>query len=170
MPDLAARGPAEGLLPLTVGALSLEECPPARITSVTPLAGWSGTLPPPNRTATEGGARTVWAGLGQWFVVGVAPDVPDAAVTDQSDAWGRYRLSGDGVEEALARLTPLDVRAERFPPGHCARTLLGHMDALLVREDARTVEIWTFRSMAASTVHEVERAMRGVAARAALDS
>ena len=170
MTDLAARSPAEGRLPLTIGTLTLEECAPATITSVMPLRGWTGTLPAPNRTTTEGGTRTVWAGLNQWFVVGDAPDGPDAALTDQSDAWGRYRLSGADVEAALARLTPLDMRAAKFAPGHCARTLLGHMDALLIREDAETVEIWTFRSMAATTVHEVERALRGVAARAALDS
>ena len=163
---LASRAPAHGLLPVRHGGLTLEEVPMGPVTGVAPLRGCDLSLPAPGTWRDEGERRTIWAGLDQWLVAGPAPDAPGAAVTDQSDAWCRVRLSGPGVDDVLARLTPLDPAA--LTDGTCARSLVGHMNALLLRDGA-AVEIWAMRSMAGSLVHEVERAMRGVAARWTLE-
>jgi sarcosine oxidase subunit gamma len=42
------------------------------------------------------------------------------------------------------------------------------MMALLRRTGAQELEVWVFRSMAATAVHEIGTAMRSLAARAAL--
>jgi len=104
-------------------------------------------------------------------VVGKAVDASvarHAALTDQSDAWAVFSLQGHGVEDVLARLTPLDLNRAVFKRGHAARSLLGHMSAVILRTGENTFEIMVFRSMARTAVHELETAMRAVAARDAL--
>ena len=70
-----------------------------------------------------------------------------------------------GLEPVLARLTPIDLRDSAFPKGATARTVIGHMTGSITRTGADTYAIMVFRSMAKTAVHELERAMRGVAAR-----
>jgi heterotetrameric sarcosine oxidase gamma subunit len=55
-----------------------------------------------------------------------------------------------------------------FEVGHAARTMLGHMSCLLLRVEADRFLVLVFRSMAASATHDLDRAMRMVAARGAL--
>ena len=78
------------------------------------------------------------------------------------------RLEGAGVEEVLARLTPLDLNPGMFKRGHAARSLLGHMNMVIARVGAEAFEIMVFRSMTKTAVHELEEAMKSIAARAAL--
>ena len=176
MADLVALSPAAGLLPLSIGGVTLSEPPIAPITWVAPFKGREAQVsdafdeaglefPAPNRTTGDGALRAVWAGPGQALVIGdpIAPE--GAATADQSDGWARLRLEGDGVPDVLARLTPVDMRRDVFAVGHAARTLLFHMTATIMRVDEACWEILVFRSMAASAVHDLERAMRMVAAR-----
>ncbi len=51
-----------------------------------------------------------------------------------------------------------------FEVGHTARTLLQHMACSLTRVAENRFEIMVFRSMAKTAVHEIETAMRTVAA------
>jgi len=180
---LVEKTPAEGLLPLEINGISLTELVPAAITSLMPFDGQEAAAsallssllgmecPHPNRSTGRDGARAVWVGRGQIFVVGKAVDASvarHAALTDQSDAWAVFSLQGHGVEDVLARLTPLDLNRAVFKRGHAARSLLGHMSAVILRTGENTFEIMVFRSMARTAVHELETAMRAVAARDAL--
>ena len=70
------------------------------------------------------------------------------------------------IMRSLARLVPVDLAG--LARGQVARSLLGHMMALLRRTGAQELEVWVFRSMAATAVHEIGTAMRSLAARAAL--
>lgn len=183
MVKLVAKTPAEGILPIEVNGLSLSEVVPELITSVMPYDGQKAAasdllkatagldLPGPNRTTGQDGARAVWTGRGQAMVLGAPVDpslARHAALTDQSDAWAVFRLEGQGVEDVLARLTPLDLNPGLFKRGHAARSLLGHMTAVFVKPADGVFEILVFRSMARSAVHELETAMKAVAARAAI--
>ncbi|MEI4471701.1 sarcosine oxidase subunit gamma [Frigidibacter sp. MR17.24] len=181
MANLYERSPAEGLVPLTVGAMVLDEHRPGRVTSVAPLAGQQAAVaaalaalglgwPAPGRAVAGAVASCLWTGRGQAFLTGIAPEGLEglAALTDQSDAWTVLTLAGPGTRAALARLCPVDLSPARLPPEASLRTQLGHMAAILRPIGAETVEIWVFRSMAATAVHEIATAMRGVAARAAL--
>ena len=99
----------------------------------------------------------------------VAPDLTGiAATTDQSGGWATLRLTGPAGAAALARLVPVDLSAAAFPLGHAARAPLGHMQAVLMRPAADVVEVMVFRSMARTAWHEIEVALRALAARAAL--
>nr|WP_237684781.1 sarcosine oxidase subunit gamma [Szabonella alba] len=147
-----------------------------RITSVAPLQGQEAALakafaplglafPAPNRVSTGKDARLVWTSRGQAFLFGAAPAGLEAhaALTDQSDGWATLRLTGAGAAAALMRLVPLDLEAMAVE--EAARAPLGHMQSILIRvEDG--FEILVFRSMARTLWHEVETAMKSLAARA----
>ena len=170
--DLIARSPAAGLLPLQVGSVSIAEVSPGPLTSVAPFNGQAEAvsdalktsvgagLPPVNR---RDGAVT-WFGQGQWLVAGeVAPS--GAAVTDQSDAWVVVSVTGDAVTDVLARLVPVDLRMTVFPEGQVAKTMLAHMPVTIIRTGDAAFEIMAMRSMAATLVHELETAAKGLALR-----
>ncbi len=180
MASLIEKTACDGILPTAAGGVTLSELPPARITSVAPLAGKEravGTAlkalglgwPAPGKSVSKGAAACLWTGRGQAFLIGAEPDGFSgiAALTDQSDGWARMRLSGPGAEAVLARLVPIDLRATAFPVGAVARTGLNHMMMVLSRLEAESFDILVFRSMAVSAVHELQQAMAAVAARAA---
>ncbi len=177
MVRLLAITPCAGLLPLDVGNVSLREVVVDRMVSVAPFAGQEKAvsaalkdqigvgLAPVNRAMAKGGAGVQWFGHGIWLVRGQVALDGLAAVTDQSDAWAVIRIEGAAVEDVLARLVPIDLRAGGFKKGHTARTMLGHMSVAITRVGAQAFEIMAMRSMAGTLVHELEVAMRGVAAR-----
>ena len=171
MVKLNAKNPADGLLPLTEGEMTLAEVEAREIWSVAPYPGASAGIPSPNRSSGKEGARMIWAGRDQALWIGTrSPDpklAETAALTDQSDAWTVVRLEGQGSGDALARLTPLDLRDSHFKRGRTARTLVGHMTAQITRT-TKGFEIMVFRSMAGTLVHELHVAMQLVAARADL--
>jgi heterotetrameric sarcosine oxidase gamma subunit len=118
-------------------------------------------------TTGKAGARLVWTGREQAFLMGAAaPDglVGLAAVTDQSDAWVGFALSGAGAEAVLARLVPVDLRLAAFPAGRAIRAPLNHMASVILR-NAEGFEIYAFRSMARTAWHELAEALQHLAAR-----
>lgn len=177
MDRLQATSPCAGLLPITIGALSVEEVDAGPITSVTPFEGASMAaleralglpFPAPLQSTGDGGLRCVWAGQGEALLIGAVPDASlgtYAAVVDQSDAWAVVTLRGARGPEALARLVPVDMRLSAFGAGATVRTQLGHMNASITRLDEETVMIAVFRSMAGTLVHDLRRALEAVAAR-----
>ncbi|WP_375550657.1 sarcosine oxidase subunit gamma [Rhodophyticola porphyridii] len=185
MARLIAKSAASGLLPIEIGTVTLTEETPAAITALMPFAGKLRALsaalkaahgvpfPGPNRSSAKGGTRVCWSGLDEAFLIGdpAQADLADhAAVVDQTDAWAVLHLEGKDAAEVLARLTPINLGREHFKRGHAARSLIGHMTALIIRTGAQGFTILIFRSMAATAIHELDVAMRGVAARAALQS
>ena len=180
MDKLVAKSPCEGLLPLAVGAATLSEEEPGSIHSVSPFKGKRKIVsdalkaahgmvyPSANRATGKGGARAVWFGPAHAMLMGPTPDAAlsqNAAIVDQSDAWAVVRLQGDGVEDVLARLVPVDLSGAQFKRGHTARTLLFHMSASITRVGENVFQIMVFRSMAETLVHDLKRAMEGVASR-----
>ncbi len=171
MGSLIARTPGEGLLPVARGTVTLTEVEPEAITSVAALAGADmeafadragAAFPAPGEVSGD----AFWSGRGQCMILGAAPgDLAGMAVTDQSDAWGVLRLEGEGAADILARLCPVDLRPATMPPGRVARTLLSHMNCILVRRAPDAFDILVFRSMTPTAVHDLTVAMEAVAAR-----
>ncbi len=178
--DLVAISPCEGLLPLTVGAVTLSEPEMAPLALVAPMKGKEASLakamqaahglewPAAGETSKADGAELIWFGRAQALFVGAEPSAKlaaHAAVTDQSDAWTRVLLEGAGARDVLARLCPLDMRDTAFPVGATARSEVFHMQASITRLGDDSWHIMGFRSMAATLVHDLKRAMESVAAR-----
>lgn len=155
--------PAAALAPQTAGAYRIEPAQPDRITALSPFD--ANGLPPPGKAETRPGGVLLWAGHGLWLATGTAPALTPA--TDATDAWVVLRLSGPAPDAVLARLTPIDLRPLHFRPGQVARSLVGHIAALLHRPEAapEVLEIWLPRSMAAHAEGEIAEAARALAAR-----
>lgn len=176
MASLIAKTPAQGLLPVEIGGTRLEERLYDAITWVAPFDGQDDAVasaiglpfPAPGQTTGGGDRRAVWAGPGQALILGPAVAPEGAAHADQSSGWAVLSLTGPAARDALARLTPIDLRDASFPEAATARTLLGHMTVSLTRTGPETYEIMVFRSMTRTAIHDLTRAMKGVAARAAL--
>jgi sarcosine oxidase subunit gamma len=177
--ELKAVTPCAGLLPVTHGAMTLTEVEVGTITALMPFSGQEAALskalmaahgmvfPGPGQVCNSVAGHCVWTARGQAFLIGPAPDPAlqsVAAVTDQSDAWAVVQITGEGAEDALARLIPIDLRPAAFPVGTSARTLCQHMTVSVCRLD-EGVRIMAFRSMARTLAHEIADAMASVAAR-----
>ena len=181
MARLIASTPCAGLLPLTIGNITLTETALGTVTSVAPFRGQIGAVsdvlkadglrfPAPGEIITAGRARIIWAGHGRALLCGVEPPVAlgaVAALTDQTDANAVVRIEGDQTEAVLARLVPVDLRAKAFPAGTTARTMVGHMTASVSRVGPDAFDIMVMRSMAQTLVHDLSEAVIGVAARQA---
>lgn len=177
MPELIAKSALDGQ-GLTLGGVTLAEVEVGPITSVALFPGGEKlaakglktlglAMPAPNRFAEKKGARIVWTGREQAFLIGVAPPALDgAALTDQSDGWAVLGLSGPGAVDVLARLVPVDLRLAACPVGTALRTQLNHMNAVILRVGDYAFEILVFRSIARSAWHELQAAMEMLAARA----
>ncbi len=181
MAELIAKSPCEGLLPLTIGGVTVSEVCPDALTSLSAHRGQEKALsaalkqahgmaaPAVNRATGKEGARAVWFGQGQVMLIGPKPEwdalAAHAALTDQSDAWAVVRIEGAQGADILARLVPVDLRKGTFKRGHTARTELQHMMVSITRVSETAVMILCFRSMAATLVHDLKSAMQGVAAR-----
>lgn len=177
MPELIAK-PALDHAPLIHGACRMD---PAELGPITSVALYPGqekavakvlkplglSFPAPNSLSANGPVQLVWTGRDQAFLIGgEAPEFGTAAATtDQSGGWAALRVSGDAAAEVLMRQIPLDLRAQAFPVGRAVRAPLGHMSAVVIRDEAGFL-ILIFRSMVRTAWHEIETAMRSVAARA----
>lgn len=177
MPELIAK-PAFDHAALTHGTCTLTPVDLGPITSVALFPGQEKaankalkplglSFPAPNTLSQKGDALLAWTGRDQAFLIGVeAPDFgTTAAVTDQSGGWSALRLTGVRSADVLMRHVPLDLRLHAFPLGRAVRAPLGHMSAIVLRETEDAFLVLTFRSMARTAWHEVETAMRSVAAR-----
>jgi len=181
--ELREEHVGEGLLPVTAGELRLSAAVPERMTSLAPYKGQAAALsqamqamqaahgvgwPKPGRMTGRKGARAMWFGREMALLIGPEPDpglAAHAALADQSDAWAVLALEGPAAVEVLARLCPLDLRDHVFKRGHVARTEVAHMAGAIARMGDENWRIMVFRSMAGTLIHEVETAMRRVAAR-----
>ena len=157
--------PADLSAPLPPGGpdLSLRALPAARIVALAPWPGTTlalrehlGAFPAPGEVEAMGDGRLVWAGRDLAFAFDT--DLPpglDAlcAITDQSDGWTGLELAGAKAEDLLGRRMPLDLR--RLPAPGCVRSLLGHIPVLVIRTEQARFELWGWRSMRRSLVHEL---------------
>lgn len=180
MAELVAKSPCAGLLPISEGGVTVSEVDPGPITAIAPFRGKEKTLntaltrahglgwPAPGQSDAAGDARIQWFGHSHALLLGVAPKASlanHAALTDQGDAWAVVRIDGKGARDVLARLTPLDLRPAAFPVGSTARSELQHMQAAITRVGRDAFQVMVFRSMAQTLVHDLQVALRGVAAR-----
>jgi sarcosine oxidase gamma subunit len=177
VPELIAKTALEGQS-ISQGGLQLQELDPGPITSIALFAGQEEAalraltgaglrFPAPNCIESgPAGARMVWTGRNQAFLIGAeVPIIEGAALTDQTSGWSCLELSGAGASDVLMRLVPLDLRLTQFPVGRAVRSGLNHMNMVLIRTAEQSFEIMVFRSMAQTAWHEINEAMSSVVAR-----
>ena len=180
MPELIAKTALADRPALLRAKTTLCEVDLGVVTSVAPFPGQANALamalkplglnfPAVNAFATLGDATFVWTGRNQAFLIGIdAPVLAGiAAVTDQSGGWAALRLSGPQAAAALMRYVPMDLRVQAFKPGLVLRTPLYHMSMILLRTGDQAFTVMVFRSMARTAWHEIEVALKSLAARAA---
>jgi heterotetrameric sarcosine oxidase gamma subunit len=84
-----------------------------------------------------------------------------AAVTDQSDLWAYFGVAGEGVQEVLSRVVPVNLHPASFPVGALALTRAGHVDARVFRTGILRFEIAVARSYAEDLRHLFKLANHG---------
>lgn len=172
MVELVARGPADGLVPHSVGDNVLSAPDPGRLTWIAAGAGQEKALaaalrktiglgwPAPGRMISKGDARIAWFGERQALLIGpAAPRLDGAAVSEQSDGWTLLRLEGSGAREILMRVSPLDLRAGKFGAGRAARSLVIHVPVMLLGMPGGSFDMLVPRSMTGTVLADVIRAM-----------
>lgn len=174
--------PSEDLIgqPIEIGEAVLACNQPECILSIAPFKGQGMavndalraavklSLPTIGNVTSNKQVRAMWAGQGQWFVVGdigteLLTDALDtkAAVTDQSDAWVVLTLNGVDASEVMTRLCSLDLGA--LEQGHTARAEFAHMMSCIT-PIPEGFEIMILRSFAKTAIHHTQEAMRKLAA------
>ncbi|SFG19513.1 sarcosine oxidase subunit gamma [Sulfitobacter dubius] len=177
MVELKAQTPFGELLPLHIGDMTVAARDLGQLTvlGVFDRAGLSKALeaahgvalPEPLQSTAEGDAQCLWFGREEALLVGPTPDealAKHAALVDVSDGWAVAELQGPGAEDVLARLAPVDLRDSVFEPGDILRSQLRDMPASITRTETGFL-LLVYRSMAATLVQELRRAMEAVASR-----
>jgi sarcosine oxidase subunit gamma len=121
----------------------------------------TGIAPPdsPNTLARAGARQLAWLGPDEWLLTtppgeeGSMLAALDAALaglhagaTDLSEGYTVIVLDGADAEEILACECPLDLQA--LDVGHCAQTLVGKSNVLIVRETPERFALVVRRSFA----------------------
>lgn len=108
------------------------------------------TLPSqPNTMAIGPHWTAVWLGPRSWLLLhaGASPgnftaardaiNAAGAALFDVSASRVAYTVQGPRAADVLAKSCPLDLHADVFATGQCAQSLLGPINALFCKPDAR---------------------------------
>ena len=117
-----------------------------------------------------GTIRTFWAGPDQWMVEApfathetIATDAKAAlggaaSVTEQTDAWVRFDLEGDGVLAVLELLCALNTRG--MTAGDVSRTAIHHLGCFVLCEGPTRFTLYGPRASAGSLHHAAVAAIR----------
>ncbi len=131
-----------------------------------------GAPPPDAGKATMGTPYTaVWMGPEQWMLgadfgthediaTGLKAELGDAAsVTEQTDAWTGFDLTGDGIEPVMELLSNINLRT--LAPGDAQRTTIHHLGCFVICGDPHAfVRILGPRASAGSLHHAIMTAMK----------
>ncbi|MDR0809545.1 MAG: sarcosine oxidase subunit gamma [Gemmobacter sp.] len=79
-----------------------------------------------------------------------------ASITEQTDAWVRFDVSGSDLSAMFERLCNVDLRAA--PDNLATRTVIEHMGCYLVRRARDRLSVFGARSSAAALWHALETA------------
>ncbi len=165
---LGATAPRED----TIGPLAITEAPDWALASVAArleqeracadaLAGLLGCPAPCIAQHVQGAELgAFWIGAHIWLIE--APYTPDlaqrvkaacegsASVTDQTDAWVRFDLTGGGIVAVMERLSNLDIA--QMQPGQARRSVIEHLGCYVIRH-AERLTIYGPRASAQSLHH-----------------
>lgn len=129
-------------------------------------------LPMPSQAATGSPYNGFWLAPDMWMIEAPFDSHEDiaahlkaafgdaAAITEQSDAWVRFDVSGDNLISLFERLSNLDLSV--LPDGHVSRTVIEHLGCYLIKRATAEVTLYGPRSSAQSLLHALEVAAKSV--------
>ena len=125
---------------------------------------------PKSSAANKSGSRVaLWLGPDEWLVIdtGGGDPVADCArakaphsAVDVSHRNTGILVEGAGAEDVLSAGCPQDLSLAAYPVGACSRTVLGKIEAVLLRtgDEAFRVECWrSFSTYAFDLLEEAAR-------------
>ncbi len=83
-----------------------------------------------------------------------------ASITEQTDAWVRFDVSGGNPVILFERLSNLDLSL--VPVGHASRTVIEHLGCYLIKRASAEVTLYGPRSSAQSLLHALEVAAKSL--------
>jgi sarcosine oxidase subunit gamma len=139
--------------------------------AVTDIADAAGIpLPPPGKAAQGATYAAFWLSPETWMIEApfathedivaiLKPHFGEAAsLTEQTDAWARFDVTGDDLPAMFERLCAFDLRAHG--PGAATRTVIEHLGCYVVIRAPGHLSVIGPRSSAASLFHALETAAR----------
>ncbi len=127
-------------------------------------------LPGPGKAAKAATYGAFWLSPEMWMVEApfvthedivaiLKPHFGEAAsITEQTDAWARFDVTGEALPAMFERLCAFDLRAQG--PGVATRTVIEHLGCYLVSRAPGHISVIGPRSSAASLFHALETAAR----------
>lgn len=127
-------------------------------------------LPGPGKAAKAATYGSFWLSPDMWMVEAPFATHEDivailkphfgetASLTEQTDAWARFDVTGDDLPAMFERLCAFDLRAHG--PGSATRTVIEHLGCYVVIRASGHLSVIGPRSSAASVFHALETAAR----------
>lgn len=127
-------------------------------------------LPPPGTATTAGTYAAFWLSPDMWMIEAPFATHEDivailkphfgetASLTEQTDAWARFDVTGADLPAMFERLCAFDLRAHG--PGSATRTVIEHLGCYVVIRAEGHLSVIGPRSSAASVFHALETAAR----------
>ena len=130
-------------------------------------------LPAPGALVQSGDWQAFWTAPDQWMMTApfathediaaiVKTAVGDAAsVTEQTDGWVRFEITGDDTPAMFELLCNVDIH--RMASGRATRTQVEHLGTFLLCHAPGAYSLLTLRSAADSMLHALQTAAKAVA-------
>lgn len=134
------------------------------------LTDFLGATPPAPARLAGAPLTAFWTGPDQWMIEAPLATHEDLAarlaamadgamsVTEQTDAWCRFDLTGAGLPEVFERLCAADTRS--FAGGEALRTAIDHLGCFLLCRAVGHISVLGPRSAAGSLHHALLTAIR----------
>ena len=83
-------------------------------------------------------------------------------ITEQSDAWSGIKVSGQNVISCLERICPINLSIDAFGVNCFARTIMDHLNTIIIRTKKNEFELFSASSSAKSFLHAVETSAQNI--------
>lgn len=125
-------------------------------------------LPGPGKAAQGATYAAFWLSPDMWMIEAPFATHEDivahlkphfgetASLTEQTDAWARFDVTGDDLPAMFERLCAFDLRAQG--PGAATRTVIEHLGCYIILRASGHLSVLGPRSSAASLFHALETA------------
>ena len=83
-------------------------------------------------------------------------------ITDQTGGWSGVRVYGDRVIEMLERICPLNLHLKIFAVGDVKRTVMDHLNVIILRETEKKFILFSPSSSSGSFIKSIETSSRNI--------